>query len=769
MNYPLKSRCTVWISMSLLLLPLCAAEPILTTAGKDWKAIETDDLAVKPGTALDFSARLGTAPAGSKGQVIAMPDGRLAFSSEPTKPVRFFSCTLEVRNEVPSDPEGIEAFAEAIRAQGYNLVRVNFLDTALSGGYGKWGAKVSPDELAEFDHLAATGAVPFHEATLDKFDRFVAALKKRGIYLYMDAMTSWVGYYPVNPWSPGSNVVTNMGPNLFDPQSTGREHWRQCVKALYTRVNPYTKTSLVNDPQVIAILGHNELNLNFYFGNWRDKYEKALIPAWQRYLEKRYKTVSAWQADWGKIESPTEITSFSQIPFFTLDDVRKEGHRARVTGEFLAEAEDNLSTWFEKELRSYGYKGLYTQYDMLYNLRIYLSRAKMGLVSMHSYHDHPDYGNNGEFSNHNTSSLSESANWWRSLLACRIAGRPLGIMEYGDVWWNRYRYEEGLVVGAYGSFQDLSILSVHARPVELKGQTAGPFRPGSDPVGRASQVVIGLLFLQGEVAQPTHRVDVSITREQALNFSEANLPGDLSRLALVTGFAVAVEGTVPPVPATFTIPFSKGAKTQSDSIYTASVIDTGLGSFADYVAALREKGVLPESNRTSDGKEIYETETGQIYLSSGRKQLKVNTRTIAGITTEKVTQPLEAGSLHLEAASVPVSVTVAALDKADLPASARLLLVVATDAHNTNDKFSDADEKHLLKIGTLPILMRTGKFTLKINRAENAPSLRAWALAMDGTRRDSIKVQSVKGGIQLDLNTADWAVGPTPFIELAEQ
>jgi len=765
-------RLSLGFTLSLLLVggTLSAqAEPDVTAAGPEWKAIDSDDLMPKAGSALDFSKRVGTEPAGSKGRVIALPDGHLAFASAPTVPVRFFGCTVAMRL-APTDPVRLEDYAEAIRRQGYNVVRINFLDTDLSGA--KWGEPApTPEALAAFDELAAAGTPPFRADRLDQFERFVAALKKRGIYINLDAMTSWVGYYPVDPWSPAQAGVTNMGANLFDPNGTGRVHWHNCVKALLTRVNPYTHTTLAEDPQVMAILGHNEINFNFWFAEWDKKYGRVLLPAWRDYLRNRYPSVAAWTAEWGARGVPSGLSSLAEAPLFTRDDLMGKGPRARIVAEFLEPIEANLSSWFEGELRSFGYEGLFSLYDMLYNLRIYLPRAKLGLVSMHSYHDHPQFRPKGVLENANTSSLSDSLNWWRGMIGCRIAGKPLAITEYGQVYWNRYRYEEGLVVGAYGAFQDVSELNVHSEPVELKGRAIAPFRPGSDPVGRASQVVTGLLFSGGAVTPAAHRVDVSFTREQALTFSESNLPGELTRISLVTGFGTVPEGTVPEVPAQVVLPFKWGAKTQSDSIFAASVSDTGRGGFADYVALLRQKGVISRENRTEPEKNRFESENGQIFCDADAQCLVVNTPRASGVAASSVPHPVDAGALTVESASTGASITAASLDDAPLASTRRALLVVATDAHNTGDTFSGPDQKTLLEGGKKPVLLRTGHFVVTLKRNSDAPELKAWTLALNGTRRDPIEVERVQGGgaIQLKLNTDEWPSGPTPFIELSAE
>ncbi|MEI7728905.1 MAG: hypothetical protein WCO56_05010 [Verrucomicrobiota bacterium] len=738
------------------------AEPagLVIAAGADWKALPDADLAVKEGTALDFSAWLDHAPAGSRGRIIARPDGTLAFASQPDRPVRFFG----VSGFPTKDPEEIEALADTIARQGYNLVRLHFLDQFAADQKAYWGKKLSKEAQADFDRRMEAGEPFLNAKNLDIIDRFVAALKKRGVYLYLDAMTSWTGCYPANCWYP-ENGVPSMKPRLYyDP--VARRHWHNAVKALFTRVNPYTKTRFVDDPQVVAILGVNETStgLESYKSDWGGVPD-ALLPLWRAFLAKRFADVAAYRKAW--VLSDPKVDSIGKAPFFSKNDVWHSA-RGRIVAEFINQMEEESAGWMEQELRSFGYQGLFTQYDWLYALRLYLPRSRAGLVSMHGYFAHPEgaFGPKGKTSPN--SSLADALNWWRGIASARIAGQPFGVMEYGHVYWNRYRYEEGLSVGAYGSFQNMSILTAHAWPVALKPSQAGPFRVGLDPVARASQVVAGLAFMGGAVAAAPHRVDIPVSRDLALKHSERGISGDQTRIGLLTGLAVAVEGRVPSVPATLQVPLGDGTKSL-DSAFHSTLVDSESGTFAGAVAQLRAKGILPQGNRTDAAKKIYESETGEILLDAPGKRLTVNAPALAGICAETFAGVPQAGKLTVAAASVPASITMAARDGKTLELSHRLLLVVSTDARNSGESYEDDSGVVLRQVGKPPVLLRTGRFTIDLARAPNAPALRAWALAMNGQRRDALPVASIPGGIRLKIDTAAWSCGPSPFIELAEK
>ena len=733
------------------------------TAGKDWKALPDTALAVKPGTALDFSARLDHAPAGSRGRVIARPDGTLAFANEPDKPVRFF--VHSGYGQGPGHPvmplEQIEPFADAIMRQGYNMVRFHFLDQYLANQIAYWGKTLSPEAQLEFDRRLEAGEPFFKQEHLEFIDRLVAALKKRGIYLYLDAQSSWTGYYPANCWY-SNNGVKDM--NLFN-NPVARRHYHNAVKQLLTHINPYTKTSFATDPQVAIILGNNEphTGLESYINpaKWAGS---SYLLLWRAFLRSRFADINAYHAAWHS-QGP-KAASIDEVQFFTQKDFWDTA-RGRIIQEFINKMDEETAGWQENELRLSGYQGLFSQYDWLNQLRLYLARAKVGVISMHGYFAHPGE-TGGKASIIHSSALGETLNWWRGIATTRISGMPLAVMEYGHVYWNRYRYEEGLSVGAYGSFQDMSALTTHASPVELVPRLAGPFKVGDDPVGRASQVVTGILFMDKTVKTAPHRVDIPLSRELALSRGEMAVSGDQTRIGLVTGLATEVEGKKSSIPASLRLPLGDGAKTV-DSQFWSSVIDSESGTFAGALAQLRKAGIIPADNRTDLVKKIYESETKEILLDAGNKRLTVNTPLVVGTCGDKWGVPVTIGPLSIESSSVPASITLASRDGRKLEQSSRLLLVIATDARNSGASYGDAEGAVQLNAGKLPLLLRTGSFVIRIARGPEAPTLRAWALALDGTRQEELKIQNPAGGIRLDIDTGAWNKGPSPFIELSEK
>ncbi|MCK6488957.1 MAG: hypothetical protein L6R48_11610 [Planctomycetes bacterium] len=746
---------SLWIVVAATLsardLPLPERKAITVAAGAEWKALPADDLVVKPGTALDRSAWVDHAPAGCRGRVIARPDGRLAFASDPATPVRFFGCTgpdWVFANDENADPE---AFAEAVRRQGYNMVRFHFLDFHLAGR-PRWGKPIDAAAIAATDARAAAGQL-LDPARMELVDRLAAALKQRGIYLFLDAMTSWTGFYPVNPWSSDLGMVDLRWRSYGDPAA--RAHYRAAVTALLTHRNPLTGLTLAEDPMVAVVLGWNEQELNL----WRNGWQEPLLASWRAFLARTYADPTAWRAAWGVATPPP--ASFAEAPIFALDDVIAAGRRGADVSAFLAEADAETQAFFEGVVRAAGYPGIFTNYDHYKNLRYQLARARLGAVTMHNYHDHPSDFIQAGSKVSQSSSLADGLGYLRNIAGIRIAGLPLLLTEYGHVYWNRHRYEEGLSVGAFAALQEIDMLFVHASPVLMKGRAVKPFSVANDPVARASQVVTGLAWRGRAVAPARHQVQVALPRAAVLAQAQEAMSGEQTRLALLTGFSSRVEGGPAAAPAAdLTLALENGSAVVGSRFESKVADKPPVRGLAAAVDTLRERGILPAGNRTRVADQL---------LDARRHQLTVATATLAGVCSDVFSAPVEAGALRLAAASVPVAATVAALDGQALPASARLLLVLATDARNDGEQYEDEAGRTLRKLGSGPVLVRTGRFAIELRRAAGAPALRAWALAQDGTRRDELAVAAGAGGMRLELDSAAWAGGPTPFLELAER
>jgi hypothetical protein len=150
-------------------------EEVVIMAGQDWVPL-TAFLDIVPGSALDLSGILPARQAcGSKGRVIATPDGHFAFADEPTKPHRFYGPNLCFSSQYMSK-ENVDILLDRWVRMGYNTLRIHHYEFGLTTPIWKSG----------FDWDAKK---------LDQLCYLIAGCAKRGIWITTDLYVS----RPVTP------------------------------------------------------------------------------------------------------------------------------------------------------------------------------------------------------------------------------------------------------------------------------------------------------------------------------------------------------------------------------------------------------------------------------------------------------------------------------------------------------------------------------------------------------------------------------------------
>jgi hypothetical protein len=115
-----------------------------------------------PGGAIADAGFLLDAPAGKHGPLVVR-DGHFHF--ENGERVRFWGVNLSGEGCLPP-PDVAPRVADRLAKFGFNLVRFHGLDST-------WGNTLFPKNAADTQH--------FDEAQLDRLDRIIAELQKRGI------------------------------------------------------------------------------------------------------------------------------------------------------------------------------------------------------------------------------------------------------------------------------------------------------------------------------------------------------------------------------------------------------------------------------------------------------------------------------------------------------------------------------------------------------------------------------------------------------------
>lgn len=397
---------------------------------------------------------------------------------------------------------------------------------------------------------------------------------------------------------------------------------------------------------------------------------------------------------------------------------------------------------------------------------------------MHGYHAHPsDFTTKG--SKVAQDSLIANGNrLFCSMASTRYADRPLLITEYGQVFWNRYRYEEGLLMGCYAALQDIDCLMAHASPViDQMHSPIRPFSVGHDPIARASQVVSGYAFLRRDVAPSPHLLEITLQKQHifdAVNHAKA-LSTEQARLALLTGIGLRYADE--PAPAELhprkpdlRLPVFGTSETIVKEMFS-DVRESVSGDkpLAGVVGAMKKASLLPDANRTDPEAGIYESDTGELLLETRAHRFRATTSRMEGVCIDPAAKPERVAlkRMTVESTSVTASITLVAADDVPLEQSRRMLLVYATDALNSDMTFTTTQREELVRLGKLPVLVRTGRLKIAI-ATPLAANLRAWALGMDGHRVEEIEVTRLGDKSLLSIDTARLK-SITPFFELAEK
>ncbi|MEI6196658.1 MAG: beta-galactosidase, partial [Verrucomicrobiota bacterium] len=418
--------------------------------------------------------------AGQHGFAFINRKGEFAFEKQPDVPVRFF-CAPQLAS---SDSAGIEELAEQIRLAGYNVVRPHFLDDFLMKG--------STEDLA------------FNPKALDTWERYTAALKKRGIYLCMDATTSWSAYTTISAWDPKASAVRLKSRLYYDPKM--RDHWEKGVRQLFEHVNPYTGVALKDEPQVMAVGLRNEPGFNFILAGVK-AFDPDIVIPFRKWLKKNYATTADLRRAWG-----TSLKDDETLDTVALPSLKGKGPDTRDLQRYFTDAERETFLWGAKKLRDMGVRVPVYDYNIEGSIQSSIARDVMPFVDNHAYSDHPSgpwLQAGQQITQENPVGAGCSIIRW--ITSTRQWGRPLTCTEWGNPFWNQWRHEGAFTVAAYAAFQNWQFLGQHASPIAFSGRgSITPFQVASDPPAKANERMAAFLFVRGDVQPSTHKVEVKL-------------------------------------------------------------------------------------------------------------------------------------------------------------------------------------------------------------------------------------------------------------------
>lgn len=737
-----------------------------------WRALDTSRLDVRAGSALDFTPFADPRPAGALGRVIVNPRGELAFADQPDTAVRFLSVQWlpphGFRNWTDAQ---IAGHAAAIARQGYNLVRFHFLDN-LIGGNDRAPALRNPPEGHPLP--AKPEEIRWDAVALDRTHRFLAELKKRGVYWNIDLMTSYAGHANTLYRQSGgglSGSLYNTKVRLFiDP--VFRANWRAGAIRLLGDVNPHTGLPLGADPALALVGCLNEQEILVPHRDYKD----SLDPAWHAYLKNKYASYAELHAAWGGRcgdvalppadagEIARDVPSINAV---ALTDTPA----GRDMAEAIGGMEREVTEFYLRVLDEIRFPGLASNWNMRTRLASVPARSLLPVITMNQYHAHPRYGKNPFVTQ--DSALAAGGHSFKGQAVARFLDRPFVNTEFGHVFWNRYRHEQGLLHGAGAALQGWSGITRHANQVVSDAEPLTYFNAGHDPVSRASETVAAFLFRRGDVAPARHSVEIPVNDEFIFGGGRAlgAIDDELSMLWPLVRVGIAYGERRPAAPATLVVAPDRTSGIRGDLMSSAVEATGGAARLPAIVARLRELGALGPDNRTDPAAGHFESDTGEVFLdTSAGGELRVRTPRFEGAVLKR-DHRVELDALTIERCTGPASVALVSIDPdpaATLRDASRLLLVFSTDARNSAMRFTDAREDRLVDMGRLPVIARTAAVRVSLRRTASPDAVfRAYALHLDGERADEIPVVRDGDTLSLLIDTDRLPVaGPTPFFEL---
>ncbi|MEM9057185.1 MAG: hypothetical protein AAGD86_06895, partial [Pseudomonadota bacterium] len=225
------------------------------------------------------------APAGRHGAVIADGD-RLVFA-DTGEAASFWGMVISVsRSFPPRDPQDADAVVAKLARYGFNFVRLNGIDFARVGLYAKW---------RDTDKL--------DDDWMQRFDYFVAALRKAGIYYavsvnHMSGKYAPDGELPFNETAPRHKNY-NVMQLVDDGAIRAAQAW---YTAVLTHRNRYTGLTLLGDPAHVHLSAVGEDSV---FNPWLRGWDRLPVPVrealrlkFNAFLDARYGDRARLKAAW---------------------------------------------------------------------------------------------------------------------------------------------------------------------------------------------------------------------------------------------------------------------------------------------------------------------------------------------------------------------------------------------------------------------------------------------------------------------------------------
>lgn len=654
--------------LAVLCLVLCQS---LLSSGNNHAGAAEPNWTPIPSCSLDFQSHLET-PAGQHGFLVVGGDGHFRWSADGRR-ARFWGVNVSSTRLDVSNAR-IEEIVTGFARAGLNLVRLEAIDNRNC----LLGSPDGPDSRH------------FNRHYLDRLDRWMDALRRHGLYYYVDLLD-------FRTFRPGDGVLNaarmDRGARpyaLFDARLIALQ--KEYATNLLTRRNPYTGLRLVDDPALAMVELCNEHGFFLYPEKLEDlaePYRGNLRHAWNQWLREKYGTRERMQVAWGLINGAGSLRADEDftndgvdLPYLVRGtppadyniQVRRGIGRVRDGVQFLSLVQADYFRAMKTHLHAIGLKVPVTAVvtnDAVPDLATVAQECDFTSENWYGEGISGDPRTPGlnYYGNRNSLRDDGAGGFAPFTAALKWNNKPVVVREWAVTWPNRYRCASVPEALAYASLQDYDAVllfgyQTNQAPNGAQVDALNDFSVQSDPSVWGLTALAARAFLTAAIAPA--RQNVTLTYGPERRFDWPSGVGDLHRLAwsVRVGSRLATASQAGGLQPTGT----------GKDLQILRVLLNSLGSRGDHFSA---------SSLTSG---VWHSDTGQITRLTKEGRLEVRAPTLWMLAGElEPGRFYRFGGAQFSTPSQRGAVIALALDGLPLEKSQHLIVKMVTRAENTGE------------------------------------------------------------------------------------
>ena len=461
---------------------------------------------------VDFSHLLD-GPTTTHGFLFPGSDGQMYF--EDGTRGRFWGINVAKR-AVFQPTEVIDAAVDAIARAGFNLVRLHHID-GITG--------LLPPERAGTDR-------PMDPDKLAAVDHWIAALGRRGIYVYLDLL-DFRTFSEAERVPEASVIGRGAKPYAVFNERLIELQMDYARRLLVNHINPETGLSYAGDPTVCMIELCDE---NGLFLTQRRKrplvspYWEELTRRWNFWLRARYGDTDTLRNAWTDWQDRCALQEGETLEAGTVTLHGPGGERGMLGGApgatgheagrandmalFLYSVHRDYFSQMAHFLRERGVQqpiGAVTDFDALPDMRA--MHDELDFIGTNYYYDHPRL-RDGQwrlpmyFVNHTPLGDQAGESFAPRVTRSAFADRPIVVREWGVCWPNKFRAAGMVEAIAYACLQDIDTMILFTYDTSPLATRLDFFDVKRDPLRWGLAGIGAHAFLKRDVARARREVEV---------------------------------------------------------------------------------------------------------------------------------------------------------------------------------------------------------------------------------------------------------------------